>query len=205
MSIFRSRESLKIRNPLLSFFVSLLLASLVAACAPKGRVVIIDDAVIDGADYMKVIYPVWYSVSIYDGQEKYEKDIARFSAEQRFVFACVWYLSEVDNGGHQQFYWNSTGVVWKDAVRGFEAMGLKEFAEVIAESVRRMGGSPSLDRAERQRQLEQVAPEFDDLDDRIYALESDVDIDKKLMEFIRSNRLKFYFSGRVSMPVSIVD
>ena len=162
----------------------------------------VTDATIDGTDYMAVINPVWYSVSIYDGREQYEKDIAKFSREQRFVFACAWYLSEVNNGGHDQFFSNSTGVVWKDALNGFKAMGLEDFSAVVAESARRLGGSPSLDRTEREDQLEHLQPEFDDLDDRIYALENEVDVDKKFMEFIRSHRSKFYFSGKVAMPES---
>jgi len=160
----------------------------------------VTDATIDGTDYMEVINPVWYSVSIYDGHERYEKDLSRFSREQRSVFACAWYLSEVNNGGHDQFYSNSTGVVWRDALNGFDAMGLKEFSDVVAESARRLGGTPNMDRIERQNQLERLAPKFDDLDDRIYALENTVDVDEKLMAYIRANRSKFYFAGKVHVP-----
>jgi hypothetical protein len=43
-------------------------------------------------------------------------------------------------------------------------------------------------------------PEFDDLDTRFYALEESVDMDAKLMEYIRRNRSDFYFDGSVSIP-----
>ncbi|HCZ34456.1 MAG TPA: hypothetical protein DHV26_00850, partial [Cytophagales bacterium] len=31
----------------------------------------------------------------------------------------------VSNGGHLQFYSNSTGSVWEDAVKGFKLIGLE--------------------------------------------------------------------------------
>jgi len=157
----------------------------------------VNDETINGSSYMAVINPLWYSVSIYDGQEKYEKDLAQFSKEQRLVFACAWYLSEINNGGHEQFYSNSTGIVWKDALSGFDSLGLKEFAEVLAESARRLGGSPDMNRTERLNQLERLQPKFNDLDNRIYAMEEDSDVDQAFMAFIRANRSKFYFSGEI--------
>ena len=179
---------------------TLVLSFLAAASSADMRTMHITDATIDGTDYMEVITPVWYSVSIYDGQAKYEKDLASFSKEQRMVFACAWYLSEVNNGGHDQFYSNSTGIVWKDALAGFQAIGLKEFSDLVAESARRLGGAPNFDRMERRTQLDKLKPDFGDLDDRLYALEDKIDVENKLLEYIRANRSKFYFSGKVSVP-----
>lgn len=158
------------------------------------------DRQINGNDYFAVIEPVFLSVSIYDGPEKYERDVARFSKEQRYVLACHWYLGEVNNGGHDQFYDNSTGIVWKDAKDGFIGIGAKEVAAIIGESSRRLGGSASLHREERQQELERSRPRFDDLDDKLFALEKKIDLDKKLIDYIRANRTKFYFSGSVKNP-----
>src|SRR4030095_12655996 len=94
----------------------------------------IGDREIDGDDYFAVIEPVFWSVSIYHGPDRYEKDLAQFSNEQRFVLACHWYCSEVNNGGHHQFYWNSTGIVWRDALNGFRTIGLLDAAEIIEHS-----------------------------------------------------------------------
>jgi hypothetical protein len=179
---------------------SLFFALLATACLAKDQAIHITDATIDGTDYMEVIAPVWYSVSIYDGPAQYEKDLARFSQEQRIVFACAWYLAEVNNGGHDQFYSNSTGIVWKDAQKGFNTIGLKEFADIVAESALRVGGEPSLDRKKRGAQMDKLKPDFGDLDDRLFALEDKIDVEKKLMEYIRANRAKFYFSGKVATP-----
>ncbi len=37
-----------------------------------------------------LIDPLWWSVSIYDGKEKYEKDLAPFTSSQRAIFAVQW-------------------------------------------------------------------------------------------------------------------
>ena len=160
----------------------------------------IGDREIDDDDYFVVIEPVLLSVSIYDGPVKYEDDLARFSKEQRLVLAYHWYLSEVNNGGHDQFYYNSTGIVWKDALKGFVEIGAVDVAAILEESSRRLGGQPSLDREERQEQLDSTNAQFDDLDDKLFQLEEKVDFDKKVLEFMRAHRQHFFFSGVVDRP-----
>lgn len=139
-------------------------------------------------------------MSIYDGPQRYEEDLAQFSKEQRLVLAYHWYLSEVNNGGHDQFYFNSTGIVWADALKAFAAIGAENVVAIIEASINRLGGSPSLDREERQRQLEEMNPDFEDLDNKLYKLEENVDFDEKVLEFIRAHRQQFLFSGFVEKP-----
>ena len=157
----------------------------------------IGDREIQGDDYFAVIEPVFWSVSIYDGPEQYEEDLANFSAEQRLVLAYHWYLSEVNNGGHEQFYDNSTGIVWPDALKAFGEIGHSEVVAIIDASVSRLGGTPSLDREKRQEQLEQMKPNFEDLDQELFRLEERADFDEKVLEFIRTHRESFLFSGVV--------
>jgi hypothetical protein len=160
----------------------------------------IDDSVIAKGDPMEVIDPVWWQASIYDGWDAYERTLAPFSQAQRYAFAILWYDAEVNNGGHSQLYANSTGIVWRDALAGFDAIGLPEGAAIVRESAGRIGGNPALDREERNRQLEALAPKFDDLDERYYALGETVN--RKLMEYIRSRPQDFYFSGVVEKPAA---
>jgi len=157
----------------------------------------ISDREIDGDEYFAVIEPVFWSVSIYDGPDQYERDLARFSNEQRLGLAYHWYLSEVNNGGHDQFYYNSTGIVWPDALSAFVAIGAEDVAAIISASASRLGGYPSLDRNERQQQLENLNPDFEDLDKELFKLEEPPDFDRKMLEFIRVHRQKFFFSGIV--------
>lgn len=113
----------------------------------------IEDSFIDKDDYFAIIEPVWWSVSIYDGEKVYEENLKRFSREQRYVFAIAWHVAEVNNGGHDQFYSNSTGIVWRDALAGYKAVGLNEAADILQQSANMLGGNPSLDRATRENEL----------------------------------------------------
>jgi hypothetical protein len=162
---------------------------------------VIDDKTIESDDPTVVIDPVWWSVSIYDGLLAYERAMEKFTDAQRFVFAVLWYAGEVNNGGHSQFYSNSTGIVWRDAADGLAEMGLDEFHDIIRQSAKRLGGSPPFDQDEREELLDTLRPDFKDLDDRFYAADRAVDLTDKLMDFIRSRRTDFYFSGNVQKPI----
>ena len=85
----------------------------------KEERIIIDDEVIHEGDAFQVIAPVLWSVATYDGEEEYLNNLKQFSIPQKYVFAIFCYRSEVNNVGHDQFYFNSTGIVWADALNGF--------------------------------------------------------------------------------------
>ena len=157
----------------------------------------IDDEIINQGDLYAIIDPVWWTANIYEGEQKYNESLAPFSREQRYIFAVMWYIAEVNNGGHDQFYFNSTGIVWKDALAGFREIGVDGAVEIIRESAARMGGNPSLDRATRHEQLDTYQPNFDDLDTRFYELEEKADIDEAMWRYILQHRRAFYFEGEV--------
>jgi hypothetical protein len=163
----------------------------------------IDETTIATGDPRRIIDPVWWLATFYDGPEAYEESLKRFSKPQRLVWAMLWYVAEVDNGGHDQFYSNSTGMVWRDALEGFELLGISEISIVLYESALRMGGSPALDRETRQRQMRETNANFDDLDDQFYDFDESgsIDLNAMMMEFIRSNATDFYFDGLVEKPV----
>ncbi len=157
----------------------------------------IDDRVIDEGDPFKIIDPVWWTATIYDGEQKYVESLTSFSREQCLLHAVYWYRAEVNNGGHDQFYFNSTGIVWKNALEGFKELGVGEVVSIIEESASRLGGNPSLDRAKRQQQLDEYAPDFEDLDDRFFTFEKNVNLDEVMLQYIFRNRSAFYFEGNV--------
>lgn len=57
-----------------------------------------------------------------------------------------------------------------------------------------------LNREKRQEQLEQMKPNFEDLDQELFRLEEQPDFDEKVLEFIRTHRESFLFSGVVNEP-----
>lgn len=156
---------------------------------------IINDKVIDQNDTMNVIEPLWWNCNIYDGKDIYYSSLEGFSKEQIYVFAICWYEAEVNNGGHHQFYFNSTGIVWEEAMQGFKEIGLDEYFHIIKESVDRMEGYPIKDEWARYEQMRRLEVDFDDLDMKFY--ESKVNLDSALQGYIKRNRAKFYFEGLV--------
>lgn len=143
-----------------------------------------------------IIEPLWWSVDIYNGYEKYESDLSKFTLPQRYAFAIAWFEIEVSNEGLDQFYGNSAGIVWKDALDGFRAIGCEDDAKIIEDSARLMGGSPSFDRKERCNQLEKYAPDFEELESRFY----EIDYSDLMSKYIADNAESFCFDGDVTMP-----
>jgi hypothetical protein len=161
----------------------------------------IDDKLIDGGRPMSIVEPLWWSVSIYDGPIKYEADLQRFSKGQRYVLAIMWYSAEVKNGGHHQFYSNSTGIVWRDARDGLQAIGMPEAVGVLRGSAEILGGTPSMIRSVREGQLASVDTDAFDKLDKLFYDKVMPDLDDKVLAYIKANRAAFYFDGTVRKPV----
>ena len=157
----------------------------------------VNDEIIDSRDPMAVIEPLWLSVDIYGSKELYEMGLEPFSNDQRAVFAAMWFISEVFNGGFYQFYTNATGIVWEDAMNGFETLGIPETRSIIQESCNRFEPRPSFDREEREGFLDVVDVEFEDLDERIYLLDEKNNLTEKIAHYICNHRESFYFKGEV--------
>jgi hypothetical protein len=157
---------------------------------------IVDDSLINKKDAYAVIEPLWWTVDIYQSEKIYRDGMNKFSENQQYVYAIEWYLAEVNNGGHDQFFSNSTGIVWKDALTGFEKTGMKENAEILKMAAKQLGGNPSFDREARQVQMENSKTDFGNLDSLFYT----TDVENKLVEFIEKNRKDFYFKGTVNFP-----
>jgi len=92
----------------------------------------------------------------------------------------VWIAdAEINNGGFDQFYWNSTGDLALEAVEGFELIGANEKSSIIDTANREFpNGKPDENRSIRQSQLEDVrhsiASRLRSLDDAYYKSSGDV-------------------------------
>jgi hypothetical protein len=148
-----------------------------------------------------VIEPVWFLSDIYNGPFVYERTLEQFSQPQLLVRAMLLYLSEVNNGGHKQFFFNSSGIVWRDARDCFETIGVPRGAHILSIAADRMGGDPSLERDERQEQLAAHNPDFKDLDEALYALNKRTNLNHELMLYISGRPADFYFSGTIEKIV----
>lgn len=91
----------------------------------------------------------------------YEYTAKQFSCPMRLIFAVDSYMAEVYNGGHDQFFFNSTGVVWRDALEGLEAIGAQAAASILKRAIGRFDCKIPDDADERRKMM-------DDLEDGIF-------------------------------------
>lgn len=169
---------------------------------PDNRVlthVVVDDTTISRDDPQAIIDPVWWSADFYESVDVLEDSLAPFSWAQRLVWAVLWTDAEVCNGGLDQFFSNSTGMIWPEAVEGFAAIGREDLSNILREAVACFPSPPARDRKLRQKALEGLNEgALDDLTNRYYDAEGNFYDD--LLTYIRSQPEAFYFDGHVYAP-----
>lgn len=148
-------------------------------------------------DAWDLILPFWYNVSIYDGLEVYNKDLSELTIAQRRFIALFWYDSEVCNGGHIQFFYNSTGIVWKDALDGMRMIGDDLDADNFQKAIDMFGGSIPYDQGERNKALDILCEksdfdDFEEIDNDYYGGDR---FDKLMKEYILKHPAEFVVNG----------
>jgi hypothetical protein len=125
----------------------------------------------DGETYWAVVEPVWEHINIYDGPEVFLLTYASAPRNARLLYASHFCQSEVCNGGFDQFFSNSTGVLGPEALEGFRAIEMPVTASVVEEALKQLGQPYPRDRGEREERLEGVSQSFlSELDERFFKL-----------------------------------
>jgi len=94
-------------------------------------------------------------VDIYSEPAYYLEQIGTLSPAQRRLVGVTWMQSEVNNGGFDQFFLNSTGIVASEALEGLKLFGAKEVESSLARIMAAFsGGAPSREHAKRNEQME---------------------------------------------------
>ena len=152
-------------------------------------------------DMWTINEPAYWTINIYGSYDDYIETSKEFTLEQRYLNAICWYFAEVNNGGHHQFFYNSTGIVWEDTLVGLRLFNMKELADNFQSVLDFFGGTVPFDRAERWYLLQQSEnnPEFfdflDEKDDAVYTYDGifeDV--------FVHENPHLFVFDGTYTIP-----
>ncbi|MDO5058490.1 MAG: DUF4375 domain-containing protein, partial [Neisseria sp.] len=115
--------------------------------------------------------------------------LATLSPERRAVYALFILAGEVDNGGFNQYYYNTEAEASKYLHESFELIGAPKYAELAADACRcyRENGI-----AERHNgTLEQFCASYEnnpltEYDEKFYALEDEQPLHDLLVKFIRS-------------------
>jgi hypothetical protein len=121
-------------------------------------------------DYWLLIEPIWDSIKI-DGVELFLRTYRAVTPGLALLYAAHFCQSEVCNGGFEQLFLNSTGVLAPEAVAGFRAIGQQGVADVVQTAMDELEVPYPRDRTLRTLQLADLTPKkFDALDSRFYAL-----------------------------------
>lgn len=130
--------------------------------------------------YWPLIESDFDRVSIHDGPDRFLADIKNTPDWRVHLLSVHWCDSEVCNGGFDQFFYNGTGVLAPEALRGYEAIGRADLADLLRQAMTRLRHDYPRGRAARQRALKgglfRKRPDFKDLDDRYYKLISEPDL-----------------------------
>ncbi|MBX3692430.1 DUF4375 domain-containing protein [Dokdonella sp.] len=93
-------------------------------------------------------------MSIYDGPDTFLQQYNASPEASRVLFAAHWTQSEVLNGGFEQYFSNSTGVLAPEAVVAFRALGMPQTAALLERAMAFFDSPYPRDRRERQDALE---------------------------------------------------
>lgn len=124
----------------------------------------------------------------------YGEEMGRLNECQKIFYLNQCLEREINNGGFDQFYFNSSGNFAEETVRSLKAVGAHKTAEILfrANSVFSEGNVPK-DQEPRQRLVEAIEKDgnnqWQQLEDKFMAYEDD--LNSLNMSYIRTNIDKF--------------
>ncbi|WP_158787885.1 DUF4375 domain-containing protein [Granulicella sp. L46] len=97
-------------------------------------------------------------IEIYQGPEVFLRTFARADRNVGLLYAAHFAQSEICNGGFQQFFSNSTGVLSPEAISGMEAVNMPQTAALLQQAATLLGTPYPRERSQRQGKLKLVDP-----------------------------------------------
>lgn len=107
-----------------------------------------------------------------------QRGFAAMTKPQQFYFAVEIYRDEVDNGGHNQYFYNDDSDLYGIAMEGLSAMGAQSKTAILSDAASAFAlGQPPPTEAERRSRMEDFGPLqsriFERADQRFYKSESE--------------------------------
>jgi len=122
------------------------------------------------------------------------KGLASFTRGERFVYAIEGMVREVNNGGWNQFFRNSSGALAFDLAPALEAVGSKKNLSIAQRALNIFGKPASLSEDDRGKQVDKVTKDggnnpWDALEGEFY--QNPEDLEAMIVEFIARNQAEF--------------
>lgn len=142
-----------------------------------------------------VIEEIWKWADFYEAYAPFKRQMAELTKGQRAIYGTLWCDSEVDNGGFNQFFSNSTGMLGPEAVEGFRLIGMDETAKTVEAAIAFAKFDPyPRERKERQERLEKAESNLDTwyekIDKPFYA--ANESMEAKQAAYIRAHPEEFF-------------
>ncbi|NBG67157.1 DMP19 family protein [Acidiluteibacter ferrifornacis] len=124
----------------------------------------------------------------------YGDEMDKLTDEQKLFFYIQCLEREINNGGFNQYFFNSSGDFAHKTVKSLQTIGAKKTAVILQKAIDQFPNSnvPE-DRIERQEILEQIQETADlvweELDQKFFSYEDD--LNTLNIEFVRKNKDKF--------------
>ena len=123
-----------------------------------------------GTFFWRIIEKAWPDIEEPDEMKR----LGFATPGQRAILAITLFIREVDNGGLQQFFGNSTGQICDEVIVGFERLGAPDYAATVRQALSFFGPvRVTPDQAARSARLSSLPrPErdafFDPLDEKLF-------------------------------------
>ena len=133
-------------------------------------------------------------IQFHKGEKTLMQTIAPATEGQRAVYSSYWYHYEVCNGGHYQFFWNSTGILWNEALAGLIVVGAVKYAAILKSAISLFpNGFPSKSRKRRMTEVDKIPKEkLERFDDSLYELEKKQSLEEILTRYIKAHPGEFF-------------
>src|SRR5579864_4482115 len=110
------------------------------------------------------------------GEDDYEL-VRQTPKSAQFFWAMHLLESDVNNGGFEQYYWNSSCTLANIALEAYQAIGAAEYVDFLQRALAIVGSEPWTTRRQRfdrdwRTYKRACPPTLDDLDKEFYAAES---------------------------------
>lgn len=105
----------------------------------------------------RVIAPAYNALSLYDGADTVTQVLERLTLGQRALLAIHWCISETLNGGFDQFFTNSSGLLTDEVLIGFVRIGVPQAAAIVQAARQILPSRPP--------DADTEAPDFDEADE----------------------------------------
>jgi hypothetical protein len=118
----------------------------------------------------------YISVKIGDKFEQEREIVSALKVGLRALYITWWVEAEVNNGGFNQYYWNSAGRFADEAPNAFVYFGAEQYAELMREANRVHAAEfDAIDKHQSMGTIEAFSASYGEsklgpLDDRFYAL-----------------------------------